>query len=128
MSQDQPLRVLIAEDDFLVGNVVKWSLSRGGYTVVGEAVDGLQVVEMVQALHPDVVIMDLQLPGLDGIEAARQIQLTCPTPVVILTGREISEVREAAEKVGITTFLSKPATPGEIREAIAHAVDEFRRR
>jgi YesN/AraC family two-component response regulator len=76
-------KVLIAEDNFLVGEMIQGVAEDAGCMVVGRAMNGRQAVEMTTELHPDVILMDIKMPELDGIEAAEIIQDRCPTPIVI---------------------------------------------
>ncbi len=80
---DYQVKVLIAEDNFLVGEMIQGVAEEAGCIAVGRATDGRQAVEMTTELHPDVVLMDIKMPHLDGIEASGIIQDHCPTPVVI---------------------------------------------
>src|SRR5512139_1409644 len=102
------VNVLIAEDNFLVGEMIQGVAEEAGCVVVGRATDGRQAVEMTTELHPDVVLMDIKMPDLDGIEAAEIIQIRCPTPVVILTAYDTPEMVKAASAVGVGAFLAKP--------------------
>ena len=87
-------RVLVAEDQVMVAELLQFQLEELGYRVVGRANNGAKAVEMAQALHPDVILMDLDMPEMDGIEAAHTIQTLCPAPVVVMTA--FSEL----EKIG----------------------------
>ncbi len=118
-------RVLIAEDDYLVAAMVKRLLQEAGHEVVGEAADGHEALEKTAELHPDVVVMDIQMPEMDGIEAARRIQADCPTPVVILTAYETPELVAAASAAGVGAYLVKLPTSREFERAIAIAIARF---
>ncbi len=125
---DKPMRserILIAEDNYLVAEKLRTSLEDMGYTVVGETASGREVVEMTDALRPDVVMMDLRLLEMDGITAARQITEHCPTPVVMLTAHETSELVAQAGEAGIGYYLLKPAGLRELARAIRIAVARF---
>lgn len=119
------IRVLIVEDEPLVGEMIRRTLKSTGYTVVGKAVDGLQAIEMTQALRPDVVLMDLEMPGMDGIEATRRIHDCCPTPVVILSAYETRELVEKASAAGAGAYLVKPSDAREVERAITIAMARF---
>lgn len=125
MKKAQQIRVLIADDDFLVGETIRRLLKRAGYDVVGKAGDGEQALKMTQALQPDVVLMDIEMPGLGGIEATRQIQAHSPTPVVILTAYESSSLVEQAGAVGAGAYLVKPPNTSRMEQAITIAIARF---
>lgn len=118
-------QVLIAEDDYLVGEMIRGLLEEIGYRIVGEAADGREAVEMTRRLQPDVVLMDIKMPNVDGIEATRLIFESCPTPVVMLTAYESSELVERASAVGAGAYLVKPLSAPEIERAITVAAARF---
>ena len=122
MKISQKPRILIAEDDYLVCEAIKHDLKDLGYEMVGEASDGAEAVEMACTLNPDVVLMDIQMPELDGLEATRQIQSRCPMPVVVLTAHESQELVEKASEVGVSAYLIKPPQQTEIERAIVIAL------
>jgi AmiR/NasT family two-component response regulator len=125
MKSPKGIRVLTAEDDYLVGETIKGMLEDEGYTVVGEAADGREAVEMAQATHPDVVLMDLGMPDVDGIQATQYLQDHCPTPVVALTAYETPEMVERASAAGVGAYLVKPPSPREMERAITVAIARF---
>ena len=125
MSNQQDVRALIAEDNFLIGEMIKGLLEEIGYTVVGEAADGLEAVEMTQSLQPDVVLMEMKMPEMDGLEAARLIFERCPTPVVVLITYETPELVEGASAAGVGAYLDKPPTAREMERAITIAMARF---
>ncbi len=118
--------VLIVEDDPLVGKMIEGVLEDIGYIVVGKAVDGFQAVEMTRALRPDVVLMDIGMPDMDGLEAAQLIQESCPTPVVVLTAYETPELVERASAAGVGAYLVKPSKANEMERAITIATARFK--
>ncbi len=119
------IRVLIAEDDYLVREMIQGILTELGYTIVGAAQSGVQAVNMTKELRPQVIIMDVQMPEMDGIEATLLIQQTCPTPVVILTAHETPELVQAASQAGINAYLIKPPNKREMERAITIAMARF---
>ncbi len=125
MQAQKEISILIAEDDFIVGEAIQKKLEDLGYTVVGKAPDGRQAVEMTQSLQPDVVLMDIKMPDMDGLEATRQIYQTCPTPVVVLTAYDKSVLIEQAGEVGAGAYLVKMPTSREIERAIIIAIARF---
>jgi CheY-like chemotaxis protein len=88
-------------------------------------VNGLQAIEMTQSTRPDVVLMDIKLPDMDGIEAARRIYESCPTPVVVLTAYDTPELVERASAAGVGAYLLKPPDVHEMDRAIAIAMARF---
>ncbi len=126
MKSPQDIRVLIAEDDYLVGEMIKEIFEEEiGYTIVGKATDGQQAVEMTQATRPDVVLMDIKMPRMDGIEATRRIYENCPTPVVMLTAYETPELVAEATAAGVGAYVTKPPEAREMERVIAVAMARF---
>jgi AmiR/NasT family two-component response regulator len=125
MKKQEDIRVLIAEDDHLVGEMIKGLLEDTGYSVVGEATDGLEAVEMVQSLRPDVVLMDIAMSDMDGIEATQWIHERCPTPVVVLTAHETQELVVEASDAGVGAYLVKPPDARDMERAITVAMARF---
>lgn len=122
---EKDIRVLLAEDDYLVVQMIKGILQERGYAIVGEAADGSEVVELTQALQPQVVLMDIQMPDMDGLEATRLIYECCPTPVVVLTAYETPELVQRASRVGVGAYLVKPPNSRELERAITIAMARF---
>ncbi len=125
MKNSKGIRVLTVEDDYLVGETIRGMLEEEGYTVVGEAADGREAIEMTQVLHPDVVLMDLGMPDMDGIQATQYIHEQCPTPVVALTAYETPEMVKRASAAGVGAYLVKPPSPREMERAITIAMARF---
>ncbi|HHV62770.1 MAG TPA: response regulator [Firmicutes bacterium] len=119
------LRVLIAEDESLVAMGIRAQLESLGYEVVGEAADGAEAVSLCERVRPDVVIMDINMPRMDGVEAARAISERCPTPVVILTGYSDRELVERAADAGVFAYLVKPVDEHDLGPAIEVALARF---
>jgi two-component sensor histidine kinase len=120
--QNKNIRVVIAEDDFIVKQEIISMLEGAGYDVVGTASDGIQAIETVSKEKPDVVILDIQMPNMDGLEAADIIQDKCPAPVVILSAYESLELVQQAGIVGVCAYLTKPPRESEIDRAITIAI------
>lgn len=120
--EPKKINVLVAEDDFLIAEEISRSLKASGYKVIGIAPNGLKAVELTHSLKPDVVLMDVKMPKMDGFEASLRIFENCPTPVVILTAHESQDLVEKASKVGIGAYLTKPAKQEEIERAITIAI------
>jgi len=117
--------VLIVEDDFLVCEMIQGVLEDTGYVVVGTAVDGQQAIEMTRSIRPDVVLMDIGLPDVDGIQATRHIYESCPTPVVILTAYDAPEIVAQVSEAGAGAYLVKPSTAREMERAITITMARF---
>jgi AmiR/NasT family two-component response regulator len=118
--------VLIADDEPLVVEVMEGLLEDLGYAVIGKATNGFDAIEMTQSLHPDVVLMDIRMPGIDGIEATRRIQQLRPTPVVMVTGDDKPEVVEQASNAGAGAYVLKEPNGLEIDRAITIARARFK--
>jgi CheY-like chemotaxis protein len=121
MKAPVPVRVLIADDDILVIEAIQEMLERIGHRVVGKAADGHQALEAAQSLQPDVILMDIVMPRMDGLEAARKIMDSYPTPVVLITAHETPELVELVGEAGIGAYLVKPPKVRELGRAIAMA-------
>lgn len=125
MSGESRGRVLIVEDDALVCELVAALVEHQGYQVAGMARDGYDAVEAVGRLRPDVVIMDLEMPEMNGIEATRRIQQTHPTPVVALTAHDDLGLAAKAARVGVGAYLVKPPIGRDLARAITIAQVRF---
>jgi AmiR/NasT family two-component response regulator len=115
-------RVLIAEDEALIRLDLKEMLEEEGYTVVGEAGDGETAVTMTEQLRPDLVILDVKMPGLDGLAAAERIGEARLSPVVMLTAFSQRELVERARDAGAMAYLVKPFQKKDLLPAIEMAV------
>ncbi|MGW2312470.1 response regulator transcription factor [Actinomadura luteofluorescens] len=105
-------RVLIADDQTLVRGGFRMILSRSGIEVVGEAADGLEAVAAARRLRPDVVLMDIRMPGMDGLEATRRVLADDPAcRVLILTTFDLDRYVYSALAAGASGFLLKDVTP-----------------
>ena len=114
------IRVLLVDDHKLTRLGLQTALSRDqDIQVVGEAVDGATAIELARQLHPDVVLMDIQLPGLNGVEATRQIVQELPdVKVIMLTMYREEQQAVEALRVGAMGYLHKDADPDELLDAI----------
>ena len=119
------LRVLIADDDGLTLMVLRKILVAMGQTVVGEAADGQQAVTLAQETNPDLVILDIRMPNMDGLEAARTIQSHRATPVIILSAHAESGLGSEAANAGAHAYLVKPFTAAQLKPAIELALANF---
>jgi AmiR/NasT family two-component response regulator len=119
------VRVLIAEDEALIRMDLREMLAEEGHQVVGEARDGAEAVELARALHPDVVFMDVKMPGMDGIAAAAVIGEERIAPVVMVTAFSQASYVEQATAAGAMAYLVKPFAKKDILPAIQVATSRF---
>jgi AmiR/NasT family two-component response regulator len=120
-----PYRVVIAEDEALIRLDLKEMLEEESHVVVGEAADGEAAVELAERLRPDLVIMDVKMPVLDGISAAERITEQHLAPVMILTAFSQRELVRRASEAGAMAYLVKPFTKADLVPAIEIAVSRF---
>ena len=113
------IRILIVDDHQLVRAGLRTLLQSSELDVVGAAADGLEAIRLCGVLHPDVVLMDLSMPGMDGSEATRRIRSACPDiQVVVLTSSSDGERVWEALDAGATGYLLKDSEPEQLRDAI----------
>ena len=120
------VRVVIAEDEAVIRLDLKEILEEEGYEVVGETGRGDEVVELVRTAAPDVVIVDIKMPGLDGLAAARIINGEKLCGVLVLTAFSQREVVEEARDAGALAYLVKPFQKSDLVPAIEVAIGRFR--
>ncbi|KUM76590.1 ANTAR domain-containing response regulator [Streptomyces griseorubiginosus] len=118
-------RVVIAEDEALIRLDLKEMLEEEGYSVVGEAGDGEQAVELTREHKPDLVILDVKMPKLDGISAAEKIAEERIAPVLMLTAFSQRDLVERARDAGAMAYLVKPFSKSDVVPAIEMAVSRF---
>jgi AmiR/NasT family two-component response regulator len=118
-------RVVIAEDEALIRMDLAEMLGEQGYDVVGQAADGARAVELAEELRPDLVILDVKMPVLDGIAAAERIAGARIAPVVILTAFSQRELVDRARDAGAMAYLVKPFSASDLVPAIEMAVSRF---
>jgi DNA-binding response OmpR family regulator len=117
MSNGAAARVLVVEDDPTVSEVVARYLTREGYAVE-EVADGTHAVERALRSLPDLVVVDLMIPGLDGLEVCRRLRLAAPIPVIMLTAKSEEADRIAGLELGADDYVSKPFSPRELMARI----------
>lgn len=122
----EPLRVLIAEDEALTRTILRARLEKLGHTVVAEAENGAQAVEAARANKPDVIIMDIRMPEMDGIEAARRIVSEHACAILFLTAFSEDALVEQAGEAGAIAYLMKPFRKEDLSPALEIAVKRFR--
>lgn len=120
-----PRRVVVAEDESLIRLDIVEILRDNGFEVVGEAGDGETAVALATELRPDLVVMDVRMPQLDGIAAARRITEAQIAPVVLLTAFSQKELVEQAAEAGALAYVVKPFTPNDLLPAIEIALSRY---
>ncbi|MDB5078575.1 MAG: Response regulator [Chloroflexi bacterium] len=119
-------RVVIADDESIIRMDLKEMLSGLGYQVVGEAGDGRQAINLARELKPDLVIMDIKMPEMDGIQAARVLTEEKIAPVLLLTAYSQQELVSGAREAGVVGYIVKPFRQDELMPAIEVALSRFR--
>jgi len=119
------IRVVIAEDEAIIRLDLKETLEEEGYDVVGETGRGDKAVELVRELRPDLVILDIKMPGMDGLAAARIISAEKVCGILILTAFSQREVIEEARDAGALAYLVKPFQKTDLVPAIELAIGRF---
>lgn len=121
-----PQRALICEDEGVTVMQIRKALMRAGYDVVGEAVEGRKAIDMAQALKPDLILMDINMPGpIDGIAATREILKHAPIPIIMLTAYSDDAYVDNALDAGACAYLVKPITSEQLLPAIKLAMSRF---
>ena len=118
-------RILVAEDEAIIRLDLAEMLVEAGYDVVGQAGNGEQAVELAHSLKPDLVIMDIKMPALDGISAAEQIGQDRICPIVMLTAFSQTELVERARDAGVMAYIVKPFTAKDVLPAIDIALSRW---
>ncbi|MBK9943608.1 MAG: response regulator [Kouleothrix sp.] len=121
----QQLRLVIADDESLIRMNLKETLVGLGYLVVGEAGDGVSVVNLARELRPDLVIMDIKMPKLDGIQAAKMLTEDKIAPVLLLTAYSDRELVDRAREAGVVNYIVKPFRDAELLPAIEIAMARY---
>lgn len=119
-------RIVIADDQSVIRMDLKQMLSNLGYTVVGEAGDGLSAVNLARELKPELVIMDIMMDNMDGIAAAKILTEERIAPVLLLTGYSQQELIARAKEAGVVSYIVKPFRAEELVPNIEIAIERFR--
>ena len=128
MTESKPLRVLIADDEPLAAERLQLLLARAdGAILVGTASDGESAINMAEALHPDVLLLDIAMPGLDGIDVAKSLARQAPTPAVVFV-TAFDQFAVAAFEVAAVDYLMKPVDPTRLQRALDRTRDYLEHR
>jgi AmiR/NasT family two-component response regulator len=119
-------RILLAEDETITRMDLREMLENLGYTIIGEAGDGIAAVNLARALRPDLVLMDIKMPELDGISAAGTLAQEHVTPVLLLTAYSDKEFIDRAVDAGVMGYLVKPFAEAQLKPAIEVALERWR--
>ncbi len=122
---DKKLNILIAEDEYIVLMGLRESLENLGYNVIAQATNGKQAVEYALEYKPDLLIIDINMPILDGIEAIRKINNKISVPSIIITGYSKKELIKRANDAGVFYYLVKPVDEIELKPAIQIVMSRF---
>jgi AmiR/NasT family two-component response regulator len=126
VSSNGATRVVIAEDEAIIRLDLKETLQEEGYDVVGETGRGDEAVQLVKELGPDLAILDIKMPGMDGLAAAREISAERHSAVLILTAFSQRDLIEQARDAGALAYLVKPFQRSELIPAVEVALGRFR--
>ena len=119
------IRAVIADDESIIRMDLKALLEEMGHVVVGEAADGQKALELTRSLKPDVVIMDIKMPVMDGLDAAKIIYEEKIAPVVLLTAYSQRDLIERAKEAGVFGYLVKPFQESDLMPAIEIAISRY---
>jgi response regulator NasT len=122
----EPLRVLIADDESIRLLSLRSQLNALGHKVVAEASNGQEAVVLAKTVRPDLVIMDIKMPVMDGIEAAERITQDGPIPIILLTAYSEAQLVERAAQANVAAYLMKPVAAEDLLPAITLALTRFR--
>jgi response regulator NasT len=122
----ESLRVLVADDESIIRLDLRETLRKMGHEVIGEAGDGRRAVELSRQLKPDLVILDIKLPEMDGIDAAKVISTEKIAPVVLVTAYSQIDLVQRAQDAGVFGYVVKPFKESDLLPAVAIAIARFR--
>lgn len=126
VTDDKTLRILIVDDSLIMRKNLERNLKILGHEIVAEADNGLQGIELYKSLHPDLVTMDITMPGMDGITAVKKIkEIDDKTNVIMITSHGQEAMVMDALKSGAKGYMLKPVTPDKLREAIGRIFPEL---
>ncbi len=114
----RPKTILVVDDNFEVGDIIVITLRSLGHACVEVARGGKQALEMAVRLRPDLVILDINMPEMDGIETAENLNLLHPCPIIFSSGLSDSETMRRTLDIPCVSYLAKPFSPAQLREAV----------
>jgi DNA-binding response OmpR family regulator len=106
-------KILVVDDDTKIVELVKLYLNREGYTVL-TAYDGVEALRLARESHPDLIVLDILLPGMDGLEICRRLRAESPVPIILLTAKTTEEDRIVGLDLGADDYVTKPFSPKEL--------------
>jgi len=119
------LKILIAEDEYLVLMGIKSNLKELGHEIIAEAMNGKEAIKLAKEKKPDLIIADINMPKIDGIEAVKEINKDQVIPSIIVSGYSDDELVNKASEVGVFAYLVKPVGVEELKTAIIIAMNKF---
>ncbi len=122
----EALRILIADDESLRVMSLKAQLETLGHKVIAEAANGKEAVSLARELKPDIALLDIKMPEMDGIEAAKTITQERPIPIILLTAFSERELAERAAEANVSAYIMKPVSEQDLLPAIALAMSRFK--
>jgi len=122
----ESLRIVIADDESIIRMDLRGMLEQMGHTVIGEAGDGIKAVAMIRELKPDVAILDIKMPDMDGIDAAKIISNEKLAPVLLLTAYSQMDLIDRAKEAGVFAYLVKPFKESDLMPALEIAIARYR--
>jgi response regulator NasT len=122
----ESLRVLVADDESIIRLDLRETLQKMGHEVIGEAGDGKKAVELARQLKPDLVILDIKMPEMDGIDAAKLLSTEKIAPVLLLTAYSQVDLVQRAQEAGVFGYVVKPFKESDLLPAIGIATARFR--
>lgn len=122
----EPLNILIADDETIITMSLTSMLQNIGCRVVGRARSGQEAVDMAKDISPDLIIMDIKMNDMDGLEASKRILAEHPVPIIILTAFSQADLIEKADAIGVSGYLVKPVTENDLLPAISLARSRFK--
>lgn len=120
-----PLRILIADDESLHLLSLRGQLEKLGHRVIAEASDGRQAIALGRETKPDLAILDIKMPEVDGIEAAQTMMNECPLPIILLSAYSEGDLAERAASSQVAAYLMKPVSENDLLPAIGLAMSRF---